>query len=397
MYNIIMKKRLFIIGMILLSILLSPKAQAMDVSERTTIEKIPALLNFVITRPSDQTQWLIKMKKGCSNFKEGQEVQLVMREALNGNNDYLKVDNQPACGIEKAYQFNGELLVDYAYNNEAQVIDEKERHYSIFHVMGCAQLRSHLQEKVYVLRQGDELNEGDILFVPGDPDQCSIRLVEKLPAPKKEAEDPNKDTKRPTRVANVRAIPQNGQAFVYWHSAEDNVGIDHYVVSYSKYRSDPKNIMTGSAENQTVSTDTKMTIKGLENDQMYYFYILAVDTSGNESSFWSPSASAFVKSSIMPAPVVNTQGPKLNLHKVNETKTSITFEWDNPPTTTRYLVTLRTITRKSKITDFGFNEYASTRIKILKTPSRRGKNLELKVSAFNTKDFIGEETMEFRF
>ncbi|MFH1012148.1 MAG: fibronectin type III domain-containing protein [Candidatus Peregrinibacteria bacterium] len=384
------------IGLIIGILLALPSfAQAQEVMTRITIQAVPTALNLIITQPSDKSQWLLKLKSCSTPLQKGQQIGLGINGSLNGRNDYIDLGYQRRCEIKEAFQFNETLDVLSANRNQAGIRNEKGERYVIFIQEDCRDLTSLPNDKLYAMRFGYTIAAGDTVLIPGEPKKCSIKLVKriqekeevKLPA------QPLPDKTRPTQVSRVRAIPRTGKVFLYWNAAADNVGVDHYVISYMEYKTKPKTLTFDSAPNKIKTTQTRLTINNLENDRNYYFYVMAVDKAGNKSSLWSEPAYAQTSSAISPDPIKETGQQQLHLRKTHESEQSILIQWDAPPTATRYLVTLIA----DKKTEFSLKEYAGTKVRILKRDSRKGKALQLKVSAFNPRGFIGEETIEFTF
>lgn len=388
-----MKRLIFlIIGLIIIS--LPAVTHAKEVLEQTKISAAPSPLNVVLTWPSENSQWLLKLKSGCSALEAGQNVKLGVTEALNGKNDYLDLGLSRTCGISKAFLFNQELTVLSTNRNQAAVRDQSGKEYSLFHDGRCGDLLNWVNKSIYADQAGSSLAKGDTLFVPGEPLKCSIKTIKKA---EKEAKPLIKkstaDTIRPSDVVQVRAIPRNGKAFIYWKNATDNISVNHYLVSVSRYKIDRKHMTVDSAERQRESRETHLSFEGLENDTDYYFYVMAVDSAGNTSSFWSEPAHARVLSSISPDVIKQTGQMQINLHLVEETETSFLFAWQAPPTTTRFMVTL---TSDSK-PEFSIKNSMAAELRIEKKAERKGKKLIIKVNAFNTRGFIGEEKIEFSF
>ncbi|MFH0820616.1 MAG: hypothetical protein V1908_02470, partial [Candidatus Peregrinibacteria bacterium] len=201
------------------------------------------------------------------------------------------------------------------------------------------------------------------------------------------------DVIRPSDVTRVRAIPRNGKAYVYWRTATDNVAVDHYLVSTSRYPMDRKKMTADSAENQQSTKNAYLAVENLENDTDYYFYVMAVDAAGNKSSFWSESAHAKVKSSITPDAVKLTDQRKLNIRVIEETENYFLIRWLTPPTTTRFL----TVFMVDGKLEFSLKNSLTTELKIAKTAIRKGKKLKLTISAFSPRGFVEQEKIDFSF
>lgn len=369
-------------------------AEGNEVLQQTRIEAVPAALNVILTRPSDQTRWLLKLKAGCPAPQAGQNVGLGVRGSLNGNNDYLDLGNRIRCLVQQALEFNEVLTVLSTNRTQAVVQDEKGGKFRIFTEASCPDLLSFVNQAVYLNRAGPTVKKGDELLVPGEPRVCFLKLVEPALPDSPPTPQPAGDIQAPSDVVNVRALPRtNGRVMVYWPKASDNVGIDHYVVSYARYAIDRKHLEFDSAEHKMETKATLLTIDGLQNDTDYYFYVLAVDAAGNRSSFWSEAAHGRPSSSLFEGLPKQTGQRILDLHLALETDRYFLFRWKRPPTTTRFMIGL-TINGRP---DFGLTNSNLTQIPIYKSAARRGQKLTLTISAFNTRSFIEQEKLEFAF
>ncbi|MBL4694348.1 fibronectin type III domain-containing protein [Candidatus Gracilibacteria bacterium] len=98
------------------------------------------------------------------------------------------------------------------------------------------------------------------------------------------------DDESPTKVENLATTPLNGAIDLTWDAATDNVAVDGYQVHYGKTRVEQKGETYDSTED--VGDVLNFTVSGLENDEIYYFSVIAYDLAGNESSAWSNEESA---------------------------------------------------------------------------------------------------------
>ena len=388
-----MKKLILLaIGMVIIA--RPMMADGNEVLQQTRVEAVPAGLNVVLTRPSDQTRWLLKLKPGCPMPAANQNVGLGVRGSLNGNNDYLDFGNRVRCVVDQAFEFNDVLTVLSTNRTQAAVQDEKGQKFRIFTDASCPDLLNFMNQVVYLNRAGPTVAKGDEMLVPGDPKICFLTLAEPALPDSPPARAPAGDIQAPTDVVNVRVLPRsNGRVLVYWPKASDNVGVNHYLVSYSRSAVDRKHLEFDSAENKTETKNTQLSVEGLQNDTDYYFYVLAVDAAGNRSSFWSEAAHGRPTSSLFEGLPKQTGQRIIGLHLALETDRYFLFRWLWPPTTTRFLVGL---TADGK-PDFALTNSNLTQIPIFKSPARKGKKLVLTISAFNTRAFVEQEKVEFSF
>ena len=172
-----MKKSLLCIITILL--FYPALAMAREVLERAQITAIPAPLNVALTRPADETRWLLKLKS-CPTLQAGQTIGLGGRGALNGYQDYLDLGLSRRCEIVKAFPFNEALTVNSTNRDRAVVTDEKDKTYDLFHDGRCGDLLNWVNQTIYADRAGPVLAKGARLFVPGEPKACAITFLEKV-------------------------------------------------------------------------------------------------------------------------------------------------------------------------------------------------------------------------
>jgi hypothetical protein len=374
--------------------LLVPQAHAFEISEKVIVEAVPANLVVVVTKPSDNSRWLIRLNPGCSAFKKGQSTSLSIRGDLNGSDDFLTSSSDKKCVIKEAFEYNQALFVDYAYRNEIHVTDEQGKKWVFFHYEGCAGVRAYLKKHIYAYQFGHNLARGDKLFPPPHSQQCAIKHVEKSLDGREVISEPLiKNSTLPTRVTHVRAVPRNGKVYLYWKPAQDDVGVDHYIVSYSKDRYDPTHLTRDSAPNQQIAKGRLTKIDDLQNDVTYYFYLMAVDASNNASDLWSEPAEAHISSAIMPDAQPDVNPGVLNLRQISESNKSIVFKWERSPNAQRYSILL-TANGEKEITRTG---YEGSRLVIFKRSDLKEKKLKLTVSAFSERSFIKTETVEFEF
>ncbi len=286
----------FIIGFLALSTFQSANA---DVSTRIKVDD--AFINnrnIVVTHPVTNEQYLLYLGKGCGQMKVKQSVYLVLNGELDGNSDYIKSDAYHYCDIKKADAFNQKLFVNYTYisNDEARVMDEKGQEYYMDFDYRCSSIRRYEGYYIYAYVYNSELSASDRILLPDMDGECSTYNVRKIQRKAKVVQQ--KKDAAPGMAGNVRTVPMNGSVALYWSRAYDDIGISHYVISYNKYYFDSKEVPYADMPNKvsTNSTTTYFTISGLENDQYYFFRIVAVDTSGNVSSTWSSAVMAMPRS-----------------------------------------------------------------------------------------------------
>ena len=100
----------------------------------------------------------------------------------------------------------------------------------------------------------------------------------------------------------------------------------------------PTDLPLNAMPNQAQTSATNYTITGLNNNELYYFYVLAVDTSGNMSSDWSEAATATPKASAF---FDKPQTPgELDLKIIHDSDYSFIIEWNFVAGTNRQTVIL---------------------------------------------------------
>ncbi len=344
--------------------------------------------------------YIIHHESGCGNIEEGQKLTLILRDELDGINDRLYKERGKECKISQAEKYNKKLFLDgrSLSKNKAEVRDEDGRALRIFYPEACDGVRNLDEDPLYVFQYGFELNGGDRIFLPGNEGRCTLNHVQKIEE-NIEVVDPFEglDQKKPTTPSNLKAIPQTDSVFLSWDEAADDEGIAEYIVSYALYHTEdarareisdplpdlPNQIRTGS-------TDTNMSLQNLESDEIYFFRVIAVDTSGNKSSYWSQEATATTRSSIAER---NLLPERIKLELIQENERHFHFRWEEPGNILRRQVEL---TVDDKVV------YTNTRwphrfVRVLKTPSRRGEKLSLKVETTDIRGFKQEDIVHFEF
>lgn len=94
----------------------------------------------------------------------------------------------------------------------------------------------------------------------------------------------------PSDVENLEAIAGDSSVSLTWSAASDDVGVTGYQIHYGT------NPVAESESTYDYFVDVgdmlEYTLSSLENGITYYFSVIAYDTDGNESLFWSIEASA---------------------------------------------------------------------------------------------------------
>jgi len=389
-------KKFFLLGYTIgISIFLTFQFVHADFSQRIQINEIIDKYNVVITHPDEGEPYLLHLGSGCGILEAGQTVSLVTKGALNANNDLIKVNDVHRCTIDFAERFTQKLYVKYVFNGntEAWVVDESDQEYYLSYGPSCSAMPRFRKNHIYVLQGGDKLSRSDKVYLPNKEGQCSIEYLREIrPYRPKITTDPGRDQEKPTTVTHVKAFPRKGRVFLTWRSARDNQEVDHYIVSYNKGNLNPKDIPVVNMPNQIETKNTYLTLKNLTNDETYFFWVAAVDTSGNISDQWSETVQTTPKASILPDPSSPSRYG-LNLRITYESDRSYLFEWDEIPGTNRYTVILEV----DGSHDMVRTDFHKKRIRILKRPHRQGRPLTFKVRAYSHDKYLGEERINFEF
>ena len=390
-----MKKRNYMVfGIILLisAIFAMPTVNA-DFSYRLEVNEVIGNRNIVITYPQTNDKYLLYVKTGCGTFQKGQMVELVTDGDLSGGDDLIKADPSHICGIEQANFFTNKIYVQEVSSDyrKAYVKGEDDQQYYITLGSYCAKINGYKNNYVYVLQGAKSLARSDKVILPDRAGECSIMYLEKT----EQSQPPNTTNitdKVPTTVIGVKAFPRNGSVFLAWKKAWDDKGVSHYLISYSKYHIDPKNVPFEDMPNQITTKKTYYTVDGLENEQTYYFYVLAVDTSGNVSSNWSEEATATPKTSIFEGKSATEKPEQMSIKVEKETIGSFLISW-TPVSGARQTVILETDGKR----EFTLNTYQKSNIRILKSDMRKGKKLIIRVRAYEIYGTMKEEFINFDF
>lgn len=392
-------KKVFILSFLAgFATILTMQTAHADFSERIQIDEVNSRKSVVITHPHTDETYLLYLGSGCDDLEEGQEVTLVVKGNLNTNGDSIKVDFLHKCDIQQAEKFTQKLYVKYVLNSNtrAWVIEESGKEHFMYYSDSCRAMPGYWKDHVYVLQgSSNELRKGDKIFLPNNAGQCWITYLQNTPSYR--SRDPETssggDIQKPSTVTKVQASPGNGRAHLSWLVGKDNVGIDHYIVSYNDGYLNTKDIPTQNMPNQTETQNTYLTIDGLENNKTYYFWVSAVDTSGNISDLWSTMAKATPKATVLSDDMVPSGESDMNLRIESESSRSFLIRWDKIPNVNRYTVILETDGSR----EFAMTGSAKRHIRILKRNHRQGKELNLIVRAYSLKGLIKEKEIGFGF
>lgn len=353
--------------------------------------------NFVLVQDYDE-RYLLHHKTGCGKIVEGTELTLVIRGELDGNREELWKGNYYNCIVDQAELINDTLtVITVSPADNYTSVSDNGKPYRIYYSERCAAMRGMNGHDVYVRKfGGSQIRAGDKFFLPGAGEMCAITYVMPLGVAPPEPEPIVGDVKRPTTPTHFRAIPTTSAVYLYWDEAQDNVGIAYYVISASLYHRDDPVARDPEVKPQempdTIKTETNrpsLRLDNLESDELYFFRIIAVDTSGNESSYWSEEATAFTKSSIAQ---ISLEPGLLRLFQAQETDNSFLFRWSDIPGA-KYSVALEADNERI----FASSDWRQTYIRILKKPERKGKELELIVRSRDARGINQKATAKFRF
>ncbi|MBU1018207.1 fibronectin type III domain-containing protein [Patescibacteria group bacterium] len=393
-------KKLFVLSL-LIGLLFIPTIHSVqaDTLYRVQIDEVISRRSITILHPKTDEPYLLHLQTGCGELTDGQNVSVSIRGALNSNGDILKVDATHQCAIDQAERYTQKYYVKFVFagNTEAWVIDESGEEYFMEYLPFCQAMPRYSKDNIYILQGSGGLAKGDKIYLPNKDGQCSVDYVRRPPhfkadeAPKKDADE--EDIQIPTTVTNVQASPGNKKVGLTWRAAKDNVGIDHYVVSYNNAHLTTKDIPWQNMPNQTETKNTSLTISELENNEVYFFWVLAIDTSGNVSDDWSTEVRSTPKASVLSDDMFSDGDTNLNLRIYEETSRSFLIRWDPVPDINRYTVILENDGER----EFAMTDLTKQNMRILKRSHRKGKALKLTVRAYSLKSLLKEETIEFSF
>ena len=393
-------KKIFIISFLIgLTTILTMQTAHADFSEKIQIDEVNSRKSVVITHPYTYETYLLYLGSGCDDLEEGQEVTLVVKGNLNSNGDSIKVDFLHKCDIQQAEIFTQKLYVKYVLNGNtrAWVVEESGKEHFMYYSDNCRAMPGYWKDHIYALQgSSSELRKGDKIFLPNDAGQCWITYLQNTPSYKSRQQTETSaggDIQKPSTVTKVKASPGNGRVHLSWLVGKDNVGIDHYIVSYNDGYLNIKDIPDQNMPNQTETQNTYLTIDDLENNKTYYFWVSAVDTSGNISDLWSTTARATPKATVLSDDMVSSGESDMNLRIEVESSRSFLIRWDKIPNVNRYTVILETDGDR----EFAITGSAKRYIRILKRNHRQDKELTLIVRAHSLKALLKEEDIQFGF
>lgn len=385
----------------LISVLLVPSVALSSYEQAKRViakEVVDHQNNFLLIEANGET-WVIHHKTGCGSVKEGDSLTLVIRGELDGNQDEMWKGDYANCIVDQAEMITGTLRVTTISPADTYTsVSDNGTPYRIFYSARCKAIQNMKGKDVYVHKFGGngKLRAGDKFFLPGAGEVCAITYVESEDVNYTEPEPPVTDVKRPTTPTHIRAIPTTSAVYLYWDAAKDDGGIAYYVISASLYHRDDPVARDPAVKPQempdtfkTTSNKTSLRVDSLEPDELYFFRVIAVDNSDNESSYWSEEATATTKSSIAGISLENSE---LRLFLAQETPTSYLFRWNNLPGT-KYSVVLEADNERVFIS----NEWRQNYIRILKKPERKGKKLELIVRSLNYRGLNQKAVADFGF
>ncbi|NWA37016.1 fibronectin type III domain-containing protein [Pseudomonas reactans] len=126
----------------------------------------------------------------------------------------------------------------------------------------------------------------------------------------------NPDTTAPTAPDGLKSLSvTSNSASLSWNASTDNIGVDHYVVSYQA---------AGSTAKTHVATGTTAVLRNLASATTYTVSVVAVDAAGNTST---PSAAIQVTTEQV---IIDTTAPSVPtaLSVNNVTDSSVSLSWN---------------------------------------------------------------------
>jgi hypothetical protein len=363
-----------------------------EYTQRVTVLSFDAWTNNFTIEHEGKTM-LLHYTGSCDDMEEGDQVIISVRSVLDGYSDNLVLSSYRRCAIDQAQEINSTMTVTKIFSNYMSLLTDKDgNEYEIQYNANCMSIPRYWHSEVYFYQSGSTPSVGDKIHLPADEGSCSVLYVKKR-LPLVEVEQPEGDIKRPTMVSEVTATPGNGVVWLSWRSASDDDGVDHYIISYFPYSLRTDTYTVDQMPNKIVTENNATTYKitGLTNEDIYFFYVIAVDTNGNISSDWSPEVNATPKSAIMQT--TSTVRTRLHLYKTQETYLSYLFRWNRIPAFSRQTVILEVDGER----DFVFTDWSKDYIRILKKDSRKGRSLNLAVRQYDTYGGMFEDEYEFGF
>lgn len=390
-----LKKTLFLFAG-LLFLATASETHAFERSQRIEVDEVLNKRNIVITNPVDDERYLLYLSTGCSVFDAGQTVTLTLRGPLNSAGDSIREDALHRCRIERAHQFNQKYFVDFVFtgNTEARVTNESGDSFFMRYPSTCSAMPRYSEEHIYLLGRTSRLQQGDRIYLPNKDGQCNVTFVREIRSTRdRNVTETSGDIQRPSQVTHVKALTGNNEIFLNWRRATDNVGISHYLVSHDSDSLNTRNAGPDALPNIVRADSNNLTISDLENNRRYYFYVLAVDTSGNVSSEWSAEVIGTPKPNVLSSDRETVGGQFLNLELAHESRRSFLFTWDPPSDTQRQTVILEVDGAREIVR----HNYPSKRFRVLKRSQRAGKRLKLIVQAFDIVSLRLKDEIEFEF
>ena len=385
------------IGILIGLFICSGSVLAASSSERMKILKVDNENRNLVVEDSSGTTWLIHSKGCWASFIEGGRANISMTNELDGYKDIIKINAYQSCSIDQAEEINSYFKIQSNNYARTEVIIEGEdgKRFRVQHGEGCTAASGFTHDTLYVRQYGKTIQKNDKLFVPKNYGSCYATYVTEIIPEDKEEEINGKDKTAPSNVGWAKAVPRKNGALVYWALAKDNVAIDHYIIGWQK--DEIHNIKNWSTDedmdNQVTSKQRNVEIENLESDEDYYFYVIAVDTSGNRSSNWSTGAHARTKSSIQEDEEAPYKIPEIEIQKTLEKDKWILFEWNFINGTRYYVVTVES--EEGRV--FALSDYRRNQIYIMKHDQLKGKDLTLVIKSSDFRDQKREASLKFRY
>lgn len=391
------KRFLIFIGLILLISPLFAFASYQQSSVVTATDVSEGLNNFLLIQKNGE-KWLLHHKTGCGPVQEGDTLTLVAQGELDGNQDTLWNGTYKNCVVDQAELITDTLRVTTVSASDTYTsVSDNGTPYRIYYSERCKAAANMKGKDLYVQKfGGKKLQAGDKFFLPGNGEACGITYVQPEGVAPPEPKVPEGDVKRPTTPTRFKAVASNGAVYLSWNPAKDNEEIAYYIISASQFHMDDAVAQDPAIKPEvmpdTVKTDSnKSSIKltDLESDREYYFRIIAVDTSGNESSYWSEETKATPKSSIAKTSLKNDL---LKVSLKQKKDDSVLFEWNKIPGSL-YSV----IVEANKERVLTRDDWTKNFFRIVKKPSWKGKKMTFTVHSLDVKGIYQEDKVNFEF
>jgi len=269
----------------------------------------------------------------------------------------------------------------------------------IYYSERCRALKGLNGKDIYHYQFGHSIAAGDMIYVPDSTESCPLTFVQTIEdLPDEPIPDPNegRDIKHPSTPANFRAIPTKNAVYLYWQPSTDNVAISHYIISTSLYHHvdervrEPGDLAVLPDERVTSDNTPSARLTDLQPDELYFFRIVAVDTSGNKSSYWSEEATAMTKSAIAE---IDLRTTPLRMYQAQETENSFLLRWNKIVGAARFTVILEVDGERQYVNTQWFQNY----IRIDKKLERKGKEMELIIRTLTPLGQRLEDSITFSF